>query len=101
MAIHRISFETMHFVSKGGTDGTEGGIEKWDDAFTCYGPGPKGIEHEGIRFGFGNMDKVVVCSKCGQAWGWRERLWRELMDWEKIQNSKRGFFNNIKRYIGF
>ena len=84
MAIHRISFETMHFVSKGGTDGTDGGIEKWDDAFTCYGPGPKGIEHEGIRFGFGNMDKVV-----------------EIADWEKIKNSKRGFFNNIKRYIGF
>ena len=73
----------MHFVSKGGTDGTDGGIEKWDDAFTCYGPGPDGIEHEGIRFGFGNMDKVVICSKCNQAWGWRERLWRELMDWEK------------------
>ena len=67
----------MHFVSKGGTDGTDGGIEKWDDAFTCYGPGPDGIEHEGIRFGFGNMDKVVICSKCNQAWGWRERLWRE------------------------
>ena len=45
--------------------------------------------------------KYVVCAKCGQAWGWRERLWKELMDWEKIQNSKRGFFNNVKRYIGF
>ena len=70
MAIHHISFATMNFVSKGGTDGTDGGIEKWDDAFTCYGPGPDGIEHEGIRFGFGNMDKVIICSKCNQAWGW-------------------------------
>lgn len=107
MAIHRISFETMNFVSKGGTDGIEGFDTReetghaWMDAVTCYGPGPKGIEHEGVTMGFGNMDKVVVCAKCGQAWGWRERLWRELMDWEKIQNSKRGFFTNIKRYIGF
>ena len=86
----------MHFVSKGGTDGTDGGIEKWDDAFTCYGPGPKGIEHEGIRFGFGNMDKVVVCSKCGQAWGWRERLWKELMDWERSRTLNVDFSTTSK-----
>ena len=49
------------------------------------GQGLEGIEHEGITMGFGNMDKVVVCAKCGQAWGWRERLWREIADWEKIQ----------------
>ena len=72
MAIHRISFETMNFVSKGGTDGIEGFDTReetghaWMDAVTCYGPGPKGIEHEGITMGFGNMDKVVVCAKCGK-----------------------------------
>ena len=107
MAIHRISFEDMNFVSKGGTDGIEGFDQRedtgqaWTDAVTCYGPGPKGIEHEGVTMTFGCSDKVIVCPTCGQSWGWRERLWRELMMYDEIQKSKRGYFTNIKRLIGF
>ena len=41
MAVHKISFEEMNFVSKGGTDGIEGFDQreetgqKWTDAVTC------------------------------------------------------------------
>ena len=107
MAVHKISFEEMNFVSKGGTDGIEGFVTRedtgqaWTDAVTCYGPGPKGIEHEGVTMTFGCSDKVIVCPTCGQSWGWRERLWRELMMYDEIQKSKRGYFTNIKRLIGF
>ena len=107
MTIHKISFEEINFVSKGGTDGIEGFDTNkepgaaWMDAVTCYGPGPKGIEHEGVTMGFGCSDKVVVCPACGQSWGWRERLWRELQMYDEIQKSKRGYFTNIKRLIGF
>ncbi len=96
----------MNFVSKGGTDGIEGFDTNketgaaWMDAVTCYGPGPKGIEHEGITMGFGREDKVLVCPKCGQSWGWRERLWRELEMYDAIQKKKGGFFTNVKRLIG-
>ena len=106
MTIHRISFEEMNFVSKGGTDGIEGFDTNketgaaWMDAVTCYGPGPKGIEHEGITMGFGREDKVLVCPNCGQSWGWRERLWRELEMYDAIQKKKGGFFTNVKRLIG-
>jgi uncharacterized protein with PIN domain len=50
--------------------------------------------------GFGREDKVLVCPKCGQSWGWRERLWRELEMYDAIQKKKGGFFTNVKRLIG-
>ena len=105
MAIHKISFEEMNFVSKGGTDGIEGFDQreetgqKWTDAVTCYGPGPKGIEHEGIKYTYGSQDKILFCNVCGQSWGWQERLFADLNKIDQIHDSKRGLFNNIKKQI--
>ena len=105
MAIHKISFNDMNFVSKGGTDGIEGFDQreetgqKWADAVTCYGPGPKGIEHEGIKYTYGSQDKILFCNVCGQSWGWQERLFADLNKIDQIHDSKRGLFNNIKKQI--
>ena len=52
MAIHKINLKEMNFVSNANTEGT------WQNAFICYGPGPKGIEHEGIKYTYGSQDKI-------------------------------------------
>ena len=93
MAIHKINLKEMNFVSNENIEGT------WENAFVCYGPGPKGIEHEGIKRSFGSNDKILFCDVCGQAWGWRERLAKDLQRYDQMQESKRGNFNNIKRII--
>ena len=95
MAIHKINLKEMNLVSNANTEGT------WENAFICYGPGPKGIEHEGIKYTYGSQDKILFCNVCGQSWGWQERLSADLNKIDQINDSKRGFFNNIKRYIGF
>ena len=38
MAIHKINLKEMNFVSNENVEGT------WENAFVCYGPGPKGID---------------------------------------------------------
>ena len=93
MAIHKINLKEMNFVSNENTEGT------WESAFICYGPGPKGIAHEGIKRSFGSQDKILFCDTCGQSWGWRERLFQDLRRIDDLHNSKKGVFNNIKRII--
>ena len=93
MAIHKINMKEMNFVSNANTEGT------WENAFICYGPGPKGIEHEGIKYTYGSQDKILFCNVCGQSWGWQERFFAELNKIDQINDSKRGFFNNIKKQI--
>ena len=91
MAIHKINLKEMNFVSNANTEGT------WQNAFICYGPGPKGIEHEGIKYTYGSQDKILFCNVCGQSWGWQERLFADLNKIDQINDSKRGLFNNIKK----
>ena len=93
MAIHKINLKEMNFVSNPNTEGT------WQNAFICYGPGPKGIEHEGIKYTYGSQDKILFCNVCGQSWGWQERLFADLNKIDQIHDSKRGLFNNIKKQI--
>jgi|TARA_B100001093_G_scaffold467678_1_gene487075 hypothetical protein len=93
MAIHKINLKEMNFVSNANTEGT------WQNAFICYGPGPKGIEHEGIKYTYGSQDKILFCNVCGQSWGWQERLFADLNKIDQIHDSKRGLFNNIKKQI--
>ena len=93
MAIHKINLKEMNFVSNANTEGT------WENAFICYGPGPKGIEHEGIKYTYGSQDKILFCNVCGQSWGWQERLFADLNKIDQIHDSKRGLFNNIKKQI--
>ena len=93
MAIHKINMQEMNFVSNANTEGT------WENAFICYGPGPKGIEHEGIKYTYGSQDKILFCNVCGQSWGWQERLSADLNKIDQINDSKRGLFNNIKKQI--
>ena len=62
MAIHKINLKEMNFVSNANTEGT------WQNAFICYGPGPKGIEHEGIKYTYGSQDKILFCNVCVQSW---------------------------------
>ena len=93
MAIHKINMKEMNFVSNANTEGT------WENAFICYGPGPKGIEHEGIKYTYGSQDKILFCNVCGQSWGWQERLFADLNKIDQIHDSKRGLFNNIKKQI--
>ena len=93
MAIHKINLKEMNFVSNANTEGT------WENAFICYGPGPKGIAHEGIKRSFGSQDKILFCDTCGQSWGWRERLFQDLRRIDDLHDSKKGVFNNIKRII--
>ena len=93
MAIHKINLKEMNFVSNANTEGT------CENAFICYGPGPKGIEHEGIKYTYGSQDKILFCNVCGQSWGWQERLFADLNKIDQINDSKRGLFNNIKKQI--
>jgi|TARA_B110000977_G_scaffold130867_1_gene166788 hypothetical protein len=93
MAIHKINLKEMNLVSNANTEGT------WGNAFICYGPGPKGIEHEGIKYTYGSQDKILFCNVCGQSWGWQERLSADLNKIDQINDSKRGLFNNIKKQI--
>ena len=93
MAIHKINLKEMNLVSNANTEGT------WENAFICYGPGPKGIEHEGIKYTYGSQDKILFCNVCEQSWGWQERLSADLNKIDQINDSKRGLFNNIKKQI--
>ena len=93
MAIHKINLKEMNLVSNANTEGT------WENAFICYGPGPKGIEHEGIKYTYGSQDKILFCNVCGQSWGWQERLSADLNKIDQINDSKRRLFNNIKKQI--
>ena len=70
MAIHKINMKEMNFVSNANTEGT------WENAFICYGPGPKGIEHEGIKYTYGSQDKILFCNVCGQSWGMAGKIIR-------------------------